>query len=267
MRIPSTVIDQHVHTSFSPDSEERLENIVRHALELGKKAIVTTDHVDFDCTYFKRDIVIDMPAYCQEVEVLRQKYEMDIRMGAEMGYRQDYQEQIHAFLNQHDFDIILLSVHNNGVLDFGEEAFHEQGTDVVFRDYFECLYRAVSSLDSYDVVAHFDYFVRYSKNLFDSRDYQKSKAIIYDILKVMIQNNKVLELNTAGLLRDRWIHPHTDIIRMYLDLGGRFFSLGSDAHQLGHYEQGFEEAIELLKAFDVHEIVQFKKRQPEFVPI
>ncbi|UVI31290.1 histidinol-phosphatase HisJ family protein [Paenibacillus spongiae] len=267
MQVSPNIVDQHVHSRYSPDSTEELEAIVRHAQSLGKPFVVTTDHFDYDCKFFKKDVLIDMPEYERETALLRSKYDIDIRQGIEVGYRQDYFNEINAYLRQYSFDLVLLSVHNNGVLDFAEDAYHEQPLERVFADYFTHVFHAVNEMDNYDVVAHLDYFVRYAKRTIGVEHYEQAHSILYDIMKVIISKDKALELNTAGLFRQGWIHPHSYLLKMYIDMGGKLFSLGSDAHRLSHYEKGFSEAIELLKSFNIREIVQFKNRVPQLVAI
>lgn len=267
MQVPGTIVDQHVHSNYSPDSEETLSQIVAHAVQLGKQAVVTTDHFDYDCKYFKKDVLIDMDNYEREVAELRRNHEIDIRKGIEVGYRSDYHEEINRYLERHAFDLVLLSAHNNGVLDFAEEAFHDQPMELILADYFSHVRDAVERMDNYDVVAHFDYVARYTKSMVTVADYERCSPILYDVLKTIIRKEKVLELNTTGLFRQGWIHPHAYIIEMYLDLGGKWFSLGSDAHRIGSIEQGFGQALELLKSYDIHEVVQFRNRVPQLVSI
>ena len=40
--------DYHVHSSFSFDSEETLDNIIKKAVSLNMKQIAITDHQDFN---------------------------------------------------------------------------------------------------------------------------------------------------------------------------------------------------------------------------
>ncbi|RAP76610.1 histidinol-phosphatase HisJ family protein [Paenibacillus montanisoli] len=267
MQVPKMIVDQHVHSNYSPDSEEPIKNIVEHAISLGKKAIVTTDHFDYDCKYFKKDVLIDMVSYEQEVTELRQTYDIEIRKGIEVGYRKDYHNEINEYLQRYSFDLVLLSAHNNGVLDFSEEAFHSQSMDRILEEYFLHVRNAVQLMDNYDVVAHLDYVSRYTNTIVTVEDYERCRTILYDLLKMMISKDKVLELNTTGLFRQGWIHPHSYLIEMYLDLGGKWFSLGSDAHRVSSYEQGFGQALELLKSYDIHEVVQFRNRAPYLVTI
>ncbi|SDW97618.1 histidinol-phosphatase HisJ family protein [Paenibacillus sp. CF384] len=267
MQVPQTIVDQHVHSYYSPDSEEMLEHIVANAVKLGKQAVVTTDHFDYDCKYFKKDVLIDMDSYEREVAALRRQYDIEIRKGIEVGYRKDYHEEINRYLDGYSFDLVLLSAHNNGILDFAEEAFHNQPMDVLLADYFTHVRDAVDRMDNYDVVAHLDYVARYTKSMVSRADYERCSSILYDLLTTIIRKEKVLELNTTGLFRQGWIHPHTYLIEMYLELGGKLFSLGSDAHRLGSIEQGFGEAIALLKSYDIHEVVQFRNRTPHLVTL
>ena len=39
--------DSHIHSNFSADSKEKLENIFKRALELGLDEVTITDHMDF----------------------------------------------------------------------------------------------------------------------------------------------------------------------------------------------------------------------------
>lgn len=40
--------DNHVHTVFSSDSEEPLEQMLTQAVEIGLSSICITDHMDYD---------------------------------------------------------------------------------------------------------------------------------------------------------------------------------------------------------------------------
>lgn len=267
MTIPNLLIDQHVHSSYSPDSNSTLEEIVQYALALGKPAVVTTDHLEYDCKYFKQDVHIDWKSYNREAEELSRRYAMEIRKGIEVGFRSDYKVVINEYLAEHEFDVILLSAHNDGRLDFSEKAFHDKPIQQRLKHYFTQVREAVDQMDNYDIVAHLDYVVRYTTFPVYEEDIVACKPILYDILKLIIEKQKVLELNTTGLYRQGWIHPHSYILNMYVSLGGTAVSIGSDAHQVGHIEQGFAEAIELLQSKGIREVVQFKRRAPYMVSI
>ena len=48
--------DYHVHTEFSDDSEYEMEEVVKHAIEIGLDEICFTDHVDYGLKYDLEDI-------------------------------------------------------------------------------------------------------------------------------------------------------------------------------------------------------------------
>jgi len=267
MQISREIIDQHIHSEFSPDSDSSLEDIVKHAISLDKAAVVTTDHFEYDCKYFKQDVLIDMDRYHNQIQLLSQKYPIDIRKGIEVGYRKDYKLEINRYLMNHSFDVVLLSAHNDGVLDFSESLYHAYPLHYVLRHYFEHVRDAVDQMNNYDIVTHLDYVVRYSKHIITEDDYLACSDVISDIIQLMIEKNKVLELNTTGLYRQGWIHPHPFILKLYVTMGGTLVSLGSDAHQISKIEQGFNEALQLLQTVNIREIVQFKNRQAYTVSI
>lgn len=269
MRPSARIYDQHVHSEFSPDSEEPLEQLVKQAIALGRQAVVTTDHFDLDCKYFKRDVVIDMPAYRAEVQRLSKLYPIPILTGIEIGFRSDLLAATQAFLKEHRFDIVLLSLHNNGKLDYAEPAFHELPAEERFTDYYTLIAKALEEMEEadYDVLAHLDYFVRYSPSRVDEQDYARHRDMLHDILSTIIRKDKALELNTTGLYRQGWIHPHAYILDMYIDLGGKLFSLGSDAHRAEHVERGFSEALQLLKDRGIREVASFKRRTLQMISI
>lgn len=267
MAIPNQLIDQHVHSSYSPDSSSSLEELVRYALTLGKPAVVTTDHLEYDCKYFRQDVHIDWDSYDKEVGELEKRYPMEIRKGIEVGFRSDYKDTLNKYLVQHKFDVILLSAHNDGILDFSEKAYHNLPMQQRLRHYFMHVREAVDQMDNYDIVAHLDYVTRYTTFPVVEQDMVACKPVLYDILKLIIEKGKVLELNTTGLYRQGWIHPHPYILNMYVNLGGKAVSIGSDAHQVRDMQQGFTQAIELLHSLDIHEVIQYKGRMPYVVPI
>ncbi len=267
MNLPPQLYDQHVHTSFSPDSQEPLESIVIQAVERGRASVVTTDHVDYGCTFFGKDVEIEMEAYLAEAERLRSLYPVDLLLGCEIGFREDWLERIRIFAASYPFDVVLGSVHNNGTVDYSLEPFHQWTIEEKFRDYFLHVQKAITQWDGFDIAAHLDYFVRYTPKPVTADDYLVHRDLICDILAELIRKDKVLELNTAGLYRQGWIHPHPLILRWFTDLGGRYLSLGSDAHQASHTEKGFPEAIELLAEFGIREVVVFKRRKPRLISL
>ena len=55
--------DYHVHSEFSFDSEEKIDNIISKAIELKMNQIVITDHEDFNWPVEGETPLIDLPKY------------------------------------------------------------------------------------------------------------------------------------------------------------------------------------------------------------
>ena len=81
--------DYHLHTSFSSDSDNPPENVVRQAVKLGLKSICFTDHNDFDYPPENGEIMfmLDFKPYVDTITSLKEKYShiIDISTGVEQG--------------------------------------------------------------------------------------------------------------------------------------------------------------------------------------
>lgn len=107
--------DQHMHTHFSPDSAESFENY----LEQTDGLLVTTEHLDFHDAYNGGvDTVLDYAAYSDKIDALNAIHDGRIRRGIEVGYTPESHARIMSYLEGKTFDVILLSVHQNGRYDY-----------------------------------------------------------------------------------------------------------------------------------------------------
>ena len=99
-----TVFDTHMHTEFSFDSGEKLENILEKSKELGI-GVITTEHKDLnymDVGGFPIDFDVDdyFKAY--------QKYKSDTYlMGIELGLDRNFKEEIKKVNDSHPFDMVI----------------------------------------------------------------------------------------------------------------------------------------------------------------
>ena len=95
--------------------------------------------------------------------------------------------------------------------------------------------------------------------------FEKVEDIAADILKVVIEDGKGIELNTSwhryGLDGPT---PSLGILKLYRDLGGRIITLGSDSHRPSQLTKGIKEDMELLKSLGYKEFCTFDKLVPIF---
>ncbi|MBU3182354.1 histidinol-phosphatase HisJ family protein [Clostridium psychrophilum] len=264
------ITDHHVHTEFSGDCDTPMEVIINKAKELGLKEVMFTDHMDFD--YPSKDInfEVDYKKYIKVLEKLRIKYkEMDILMGIEVGYQPGLNESINKLLNSYDFDFVICSIHawNGAALDKGD-LFKGRTQQEGYRAYFECLKYTLNNFDNFDVVGHLDFINRYGDFANKTIRYDDYKNILDEILSMIINKGKGIELNTSGLrYKLNSMHPSREILKRYLELGGKIITIGSDAHVVKDLCADFDKAIMQLKEIGFKEITTFKNRKLNFIKI
>ena len=72
--------DFHVHSKFSTDSDEDLENIISKAISLNMKDICITDHQDWFWPVPGESFDIDTDSYFNELNILKDKYSSKINL-------------------------------------------------------------------------------------------------------------------------------------------------------------------------------------------
>ena len=112
---------------------------------------------------------------------------------------------------------------------------------------------------------HLDYVVRYGPNRDQNYSYDKYKDILDQVLELLIEKEKGIELNTGGLRSGlREANPCMDILKRYRQLGGEIVTVGSDAHQREDIASHFDRAREMLLDCGFTHYAVFEKRYPEF---
>ena len=147
-----------------------------------------------------------------------------------------------------------------------EEIRTNKTEEEIIREYFQCILDNVKLFNNFDVLGHLDYAVRYAPETDKNYNYLKYKDLIDPILETVIEKGKGIEINTAGIrkyyLKD--VHPTTDIIKRYKELGGEIITVGSDAHTAGWEATDFHRAEEALKAAGFDYYCTFENRIATF---
>lgn len=250
--------DQHLHTHHSFDSKESFHRYLQHH----PSTFVTTEHLDFNnpSDQFKHSLP-DYSNYLKEIHDLETHYpNTTFLKGIEIGYVPKHQSDIQQFLKEKEFDLILLSVHQNGEFDFMDNIVLSLDPKEVISTYYTQMLQAVKQFQTAQVLTHFDYGVR--KLSLSVQDFkQMAEPFLIPILKEIIAKNMALELNAKSILTYKNKELYTYIIPLYLSLGGHLFTLGSDAHRAADYEMGFQEMKELLHSFQINQLATYQKQQ------
>lgn len=264
--------DYHVHSTFSGDAKSDMEDIVKAAISGGLKEICFTEHNDIDFPYPKGEegmFELNTDSYLYDLLSMRRDYgdKLKIGFGVELGMQTQIAQANADYSKEYDFDFVIFSCHVvNGKDPYYPEYFEGRSEEEALREYFECIRDNLKIYKDYDVVGHLDYAVRYAPNTDKNYSYKQYRDIIDEILETVIRDGKGLEVNTAGIrkycLKD--VHPVTDILKRYRELGGKIVTVGSDAHAEGDIGADFDRAERALKAAGFDYYCTFEKRVPAF---
>ena len=134
--------DYHVHSSFSFDSEETLDNIIKKAVSLNMKQIAITDHQDFNWPVKDESPYIDFNRYFDTLNHYADKYKNKIQIlkGVELGITRDNVQLCRELLNNVNFEFVIGSCHVVDNMDPYYCSFWESRTDrEAFELYFSTL--------------------------------------------------------------------------------------------------------------------------------
>lgn len=270
--------DMHMHTCFSTDSEACPRDMADEAVRKGLKTICFTDHFDKDDLEWGEEGIFDVDAYFVEMQKLQEEYagKLNIRIGIELGlrtYLKDYYEEL---TKKHPFDFVIGSVHNvpykkdaEGNILYTDPAAEKLFTDrtdkEAYRLMMETTLENVRTSDCFQTLGHLDYVVRYGKSREKEYSYTDYADIIDEILKLLIEKEKGLEVNSAGLKYGLpFAHPHPDVLKRYRELGGEIITIGADAHKPEHIAYDFAKAEEILKSCGFKYYTEFFEQKPVF---
>ena len=241
--------DQHVHSMYSADSDEKLVNYLDVAFKMGCKYFVTTEHFDLDLVEFHENWIADYKKLNEELNLLKEKYpNIEMLLGIEVGYRKDKLDFINKKLDSFDFDVINLSIHDAKFADFYWYKYFEQyGEEYLMKTYFEIMIEATSNFTRYNVLSHIDYAFKTIYEKDSSSKISKYEEYLKEVFKNLVKNNKALEINTKvqEVIND---DNHVKyLLNLYKKMGGTKVTLSSDAHSAKRYKSSFDYYKNIIK--------------------
>ncbi|BBF43049.1 histidinol-phosphatase [Lachnospiraceae bacterium KM106-2] len=264
--------DYHVHTAFSSDSQASVESMIEQAIALGFTRICITDHMDYDYPkIYDLDFVFQPDEYFTKLEQIQKKYASKIKVliGIELGLRPSVTAKCKQLVEHYPFDFIIGSTHLVDDIDPYEATYwNDQSEEESIDRYFKTISDNLAAFSDIDVYGHLDYVVRYAPSKACSYEYSAHQQTIDQALQAILAKGKGIEVNTAGYKYGLgFAHPKKDIIKRYLELGGKIITIGSDGHKPEHMAYDFKKAREMLLSLGVKEYTVFEKRQPIFLPL
>jgi histidinol-phosphatase (PHP family) len=263
------LFDYHVHSEFSVDCKIPIAEMCGAAIAAGVKEIAITDHVDHEPAdpgtgYYRAE------AYFRDIERARAEFgdSLVVLAGAEVDFNRRIASQVERFLEQHDYDFVIGSVHygEGGEIIF-PEFFTGKTLDDVFLPYFDEIEAAVEA-GFFDTLGHLDLPKRYAPKTHRSYDPIAYKERLQPIFEKLIQGRMSFEINTSGIRQaPKTSMPGPAIVRWYVEAGGQLITTGTDSHAPQTVGAGLATTMDMLELCGIDTVSSFRKRQRSQVPI
>ena len=253
-----------MHSRVSFDGHDTGWAMAEAALAAGLKEICFTDHLDYDPLGQMGKLDFDTAVYSAEYDTLEIPG-LKIRRGAEFGMDIHNVSQFQKDLQRRPFDFVLGSIHFVDDLDVyfapywnGKTVFQAE------RRYLEATLESVKLHNDFDVLAHLTYISKTKCHPAPRPlPYAEHREIVDEILRVLVQKGKGMEMNTSGMDRCGGYLPTADIIHRFKELGGEIVTVGSDAHTCSRVGQYTFQICDILKDIFGY-VCTFEDRKPIF---
>nr|WP_307774732.1 histidinol-phosphatase HisJ family protein [uncultured Cetobacterium sp.] len=262
------ISDYHIHTNFSGDSNEKLENIIEKAKELGIKEIAITDHMDLDTGDGDPRFILDVDRYIKTLIEAKERYkkELDIKIGLEFGIQNHLGDKAKEIIEKYPFDFVISSVHSIDKQLLDQQLYwKDKTTKEAHERYFKEVLKCIDCYSDFSVHGHLDFISRYGGEKKGKVNYLEYHDLVDEILKKLIEKGKGIEINTSGIrYKENRFYPADSIIKRYFELGGEIITIGSDSHKAEDLGKDFKRAYDLLESLGVKYISSFEEMNATF---
>lgn len=262
--------DVHTHSLVSPDSDAPLADMAAAAAAAGVEELCVTDHCDLLDGYGGRCDHFDWPAALEQYRTVRAAVgdRLKLRLGLELGSAPFDPAVARRVLagGGEALDFVLGSLHTwvgaEGDIDFyctdftGDEALCRRAVENAL----DSTWALVKQLpDCYDSLAHIVYPLRYM-----ARDGQRLTLADYEervraIFTQVARTDHALEVNTN---RGQDLAVWVPLLRWFKECGGRYVTIGSDAHRPEDVAKGVREAAGLVEQAGFAGVTTYVGRRP-----
>lgn len=219
--------DTHVHTIFSADASSTVEEVVEKSQREGFGVIIT-DHYEMG-TGKKDEFRFDPNEYFEKLNPWRGK---GLQIGVELDLIMEAKDQINSFIKEQDFDYILGAIHTVDMAEiFSESYFAGLSKTEAYRKYLIYILECLKVFPLINSLAHYDFISRYSPYEEGELYYRDFPDYFDEIFRLLAEGEKALELNIKGLSIGH-LKRYEEILKRFRELGGKYVTIGCDAHRL-----------------------------------
>jgi histidinol-phosphatase (PHP family) len=254
------IYDTHIHTSFSTDSEMNINDALKKAMALNIGLIIT-DHMDLNYPE-KGEFTFDPDSFFNTYEPYKSS---SLLLGMELGMDKNYEKENRDLVAGYDFDEIIGSQHFLHGVDIYDSSLYEgKIKEELFKDYFLEIIASLKTHNYIDTLGHIDFISRYCP-LQDKEIYYTDYCdYIDEIIKLCIDYDIVMEINTRRLGNTNSFNNLREIYKRYRDLGGKYVTIGSDAHAVNSIGLNLHKGFEMAESIDLTPIY-FKDRKIHYI--
>lgn len=263
--------DLHIHTNCSLDGHETAESMCQGAINNNVKLIAITDHLEIDEFYEEGYDKIVTTSF-NSTQNCKDKFADKLKVISGVELAQPFSDRTlsNEILKRLDFDFVMCSVHHphGHPPDIKEIEYDKLDVYEFMNDYFSEL-EEIAKWDGCDVLAHITCPMRRIQGFYKiDFDYSKVSDSVDSLFETMIKNDVALEINTSGLRQPIGLTmPDRNLIKRYKDLGGKYITVGSDAHVSADIGKGINHAVGLAKELGFEELTTFQKREKLMIKI
>lgn len=250
------MFDTHMHCTFSVDSEMKIQEAIRaaNALNMG---IVITEHMDIDYPTNPQSFLFDVNEYFAEFGNLRSD---KVLLGIEIGMQDVCHAANSSIVKSAPFDMVIGSIHVANRVDIYMSSFYQgRSKQEAYNIYWQDMLDCVTQYQDYDTLGHIDYISRYATYADTNLNIDEADLWM-EICKCLIKNKKALEINTRRLDDSAAVASLRPFYEMYRDLGGKYVTLGSDAHRATEVGRRVVQAYDWAAGLGL-QTVYFKNRE------
>jgi histidinol-phosphatase (PHP family) len=250
------LVDYHMHTILS-DGKNTHEEMALAAIEKGLDEIGFTDHLCLKPVGWTMKS-IDIPVMASQILDVKERYSkhINVRFGLEIDFFPGFENEIQKIIDSLPLDYVIGSIHfiDDWNFDTDKSLYGKWPNDELYEKYFSIVQDAARS-GLFDIIGHIDIIKKF-------RVYPESNQdqLMEDTIKIIKENNLVVELNTGGM--DRPCADFTPSPKL-LEFCYRHHvpvTISSDAHRVEQIARYYESALSLLKRVGYTEIVGFNQR-------
>jgi histidinol-phosphatase (PHP family) len=245
-----------------------MEDMCMAAVKLGIPEIGFSDHFDLvpedPCyAFFRAD------AWWHDLERCRAVFagSLRVRAGIEVGEPHRFPEAVAELISNHDWDFVLGSLHWVGDTLVFHHDYYRRPRSQAYADYFQELIQ-LAEQSPISVLAHIDIVKRYGFEVYGPFSPESHEDELRRLLRICADRGIALEINTSTLRRPiQETSPTQKILEWFREEGGKWITMGSDAHEPEEVGFGLDIAMESIRNAGFKTLASYKRLKPSPIPV